>query len=377
MEIDVEQAPEDMDPVPEGENQTKTFIPGRNVLSKGEILEPDQSAYEMLHRMNVTWPCLSFDILRDNLGEERRKYPATTYSVTGTQADQAKKNEILVMKMSSLHKTQNDDGKHPANGLFSSIKKHERGKFDSDSHLHPLRRIGDSDSDEEDDDDEGALDEDAVLEYKSIPHLGGVNRIRAQPMTSTSQSPSQPYYTASWAETGKVHIFNIRPYLNAFENPTVPFDGSLHSKPVHTISNHGKIEGFAIDWAASFNNTTGSITGLRLLTGDIASKIYLTTTTNTGFATKGEPFTSHTSSVEDIQWSPSEGTVFASCSADQSIRIWDVRIKGKKSAMVVEKSHESDVNVISWNKLTSTSYLLLSGGDEGGIKVWDLRNWNK
>jgi ribosome assembly protein RRB1 len=196
-------------------------------------------------------------------------------------------------------------------------------------------------------------------------------------MSPASQNPSQPYYTASWAETGKVHIFNIRPHLNAFDNPTVPFDGSLHSKPIHTISNHGKLEGFAIDWAASLNSTTGSITGLRLLTGDIASKIYLTTTTNTGFNTKAEPFISHTSSVEDIQWSPSEGTVFASCSADQSIRVWDVRIKGKKSAMVVEKSHESDVNVISWNKLASTSYLLLSGGDEGGIKVWDLRNWNK
>lgn len=111
MDVDVEQAPEDTDPSPEGGNQTRAFIPGRSILSKDEILEPDQSAYEMLHRMNVAWPCLSFDILRDNLGEERRKYPATLFAVTGTQADQAKNNEILVMKMSSLHKTQNDDGK--------------------------------------------------------------------------------------------------------------------------------------------------------------------------------------------------------------------------------------------------------------------------
>jgi ribosome assembly protein RRB1 len=35
-------------------------------------------------------------------------------------------------------------------------------------------------------------------------------------------------------------------------------------------------------------------------------------------------------------------------------------------------AHESDVNVISWNR--SSTYLLISGGDEGGIKVWDLRN---
>jgi hypothetical protein len=31
--------------------------------------------------------------------------------VAGTQADTASRNEILVMKASSLHKTQNDDGK--------------------------------------------------------------------------------------------------------------------------------------------------------------------------------------------------------------------------------------------------------------------------
>jgi ribosome assembly protein RRB1 len=27
----------------------------------------------MLHRMNLEWPCLSFDIIRDNLGYQRTK----------------------------------------------------------------------------------------------------------------------------------------------------------------------------------------------------------------------------------------------------------------------------------------------------------------
>jgi hypothetical protein len=31
---------------------------------------------------------------------------------TGTQADTAVNNELLVMKMGGMHRTQNDDGKH-------------------------------------------------------------------------------------------------------------------------------------------------------------------------------------------------------------------------------------------------------------------------
>jgi ribosome assembly protein RRB1 len=109
MDVDVEVtgAVEDEDaPQPD----TDVYLPGTHTLGKDEVLEPDQSVYEMLHHMNVTWPCLSFDVLRDSLGDERRRYPATTYVVTGTQADLAKNNEILVMKMSHLHKTQKDGG---------------------------------------------------------------------------------------------------------------------------------------------------------------------------------------------------------------------------------------------------------------------------
>jgi ribosome assembly protein RRB1 len=141
---------------------------------------------------------------------------------------------------------------------------------------------------------------------------------------------------------------------------------------VFTINSHGRAEGFAMDWASSGVTNPSA---LRLLTGDIHSKIYLTTSTPSGFNALSQPFLSHTSSVEDVQWSPSEATVFASCSADQSVQIWDVRSKGRKSVAGIDAAHESDVNVISWNK-TST-YLLLSGGDEGAIKTWDLRNVKK
>jgi ribosome assembly protein RRB1 len=97
----------------EQEPETKVYIPGvGEPLQKGQQLEPDQSAYEMLHRLNVTWPCLSFDILQDHLGSINRRYPQVAYFVAGTQADTAKNNELMVMKASSMHKTNKDGGEY-------------------------------------------------------------------------------------------------------------------------------------------------------------------------------------------------------------------------------------------------------------------------
>lgn len=197
-----------------------------------------------------------------------------------------------------------------------------------------------------------------------------MNRVRAQPLPPSTPLPpvTSPYYAASWAETGKVHIWDVRPLIEALDVPGYTLDRKRTNNLAYTVNTHGRAEGFAMDWAADSANSAS----LRLLTGDIHSKIYLTTTSQASFVTQTQPYASHTSSVEDLQWSPAEPTVFASCSADQSIRIWDIRAKGRKNVVGIAPAHESDVNVISWNK--GTSYLLLSGGDEGQIKAWDLRN---
>lgn len=86
------------------------FMPGTHILGKDEVLEADDSVYIMRHPLGMDWPCLSFDVLRDNLGDERQRYPATVYLVAGTQADVAKNNQLTVYKLSSLHRTQKNDG---------------------------------------------------------------------------------------------------------------------------------------------------------------------------------------------------------------------------------------------------------------------------
>jgi ribosome assembly protein RRB1 len=176
-----------------------------------------------------------------------------------------------------------------------------------------------------------------------------------------------PYPVAVWSELGSVSVYDVRPLFNALDKPGA-FDKANASKPLHTVE-HG-IEGYAMDWAGSAAGA-GKASSLRLLTGDGRGIIKLTTSSNAGFNTHASPFTSHTSSVEDLQWSPKEPTVFASCSADRSIRIWDVRVKSHRSVISLANAHDQDVNVISWNR--KTDYLLLSGGDEGALNVWDLR----
>ncbi|KAF7732578.1 ribosome biosynthesis protein rrb1 [Apophysomyces ossiformis] len=307
---------DEKDEAEEEESDLKLYLPGQP-LEEGEVLEADQSTYVMLHNLDVRLPFLSFDVLKDGLGDERRNFPATAYVVAGTSVPGVRDNEILVMKMSNLHKTQQDD------------------------------------SDDEDDPD--ALDEDPVLEHRSIPHNGCVNRLRIMPQQNEKQM------AATWSESGKVHIWDLSPYVSSLDTPGTVLPKA--TKPWGTIHNHGREEGYALDWSPL---DTG-----RLLSGDNAGHIYHTTLTQNGCNTDSVPFREHKSSVEDIQWSPSERNVFASCSSDQTIKIWDTRTK-KRSAVSIRASH-SDVNVMSWN--AKASYLLASGHDDGIFSVWDLRTF--
>lgn len=307
-----------------------TFIVGRTKLEPGQTLAPDPSTYEMLHNLSTPWPCLSFDIVKDNLGDSRKVYPATMYTVAGTQAEgrKADENQLMIMKFSGLSRMEREDGE---------------------------------DSSDDDDDDEDA---DPVLESKSIPLNSTTNRIRAHHVPS--QDPSRPSttLTATMTESTNVYIHDITTHLASFDTPGTVITPQ-QNKPVSTIRAH-KAEGYAVDWSPL--HPAG-----KLLTGDNDGLIYATTRTDGGgWVTDTRPFQGHTNSVEDLQWSPSEASVFASASSDGTIRVWDVRSKSRKPALTMQISH-TDVNVISWSR--KTTHLLASGADDGEWAVWDLRQW--
>lgn len=126
------------------ETKSKVYLPGQ-ALQEGEELTVDKSAYRLLHHAQSGAPCLSFDVIPDDLGNSRESYPLSMYIIAGTQAAKTHVNNLLIMKMSNLH---------------GSKQRSEDSESES--------------SDSEDEDDEGK----PVMSVASIKHQGCINRVR-------------------------------------------------------------------------------------------------------------------------------------------------------------------------------------------------------
>ena len=89
-------------------------------------------------------PCLSLDVIPDELGNDRTTYPLTLYGVAGTQTQKTTSNSIIVFKMHNLHETKRRS------------KKNE-----------------DSDGDDSEDEDENNPEKQPKLKVAGIKHTAG------------------------------------------------------------------------------------------------------------------------------------------------------------------------------------------------------------
>eukprot|EP00271_Cylindrocystis_brebissonii_P017308 TRINITY_DN444_c0_g1_i5.p1 TRINITY_DN444_c0_g1~~TRINITY_DN444_c0_g1_i5.p1 ORF type:complete len:492 (-),score=118.56 TRINITY_DN444_c0_g1_i5:404-1879(-) len=335
---------------PPAQQRPKVWRAGIDEIGDEEELQFDPSAYHCLHAFRLAWPCLSFDVLHDALGSKRTEFPHTMFLAAGTQADTSDGNVIAVIRLNNLSRMK---------------QRRSTGMDDEESDSES------SSSEEEDEAEEqaaatGAGSTRPVMKAHQVVHHGGVNRLRSM--------PQQAHICGTWSDSGHVQIWDlgsaVRTLGDDSSNGSGPAGSSGTRKgaaaparqvPLQIFSGH-KDEGFAIDWSP--------VTSARLLSGDCRGLIHLWEPVEGGrWAVGNRAFSGHSASVEDLQWSPTESEVFASCSADQTMAIWDTRQNSKPAIAV--KAHEADVNVLSWNRLASC--MLATGGDDGCFKIWDLR----
>lgn len=296
----------------EEEVKTKTYLPGmKRHKDEHEIdMEVDQSAYHMLHSLNTEWPCLTFAPLKNSGPSEQTSFPQSGTIVTGSQAQDDSQNSIFIISYSNLHRTSKE--------------------------RDPLNSNNNSDSDDDDlsSDEEP---EEPLFTCNSIPHYGSVNRLKVHqdgPKTTC----------ATFSSTGIVSLWDINNSKQLISLPSM-----THS-----------CEGYALAFKDSNN----------LLTGDCNGKINLSTSE----FTQNASFLGHEGSVEDVCWSPTEPTVFASCGVDGHLRLWDSRIQGRNAALSHHLHPRTDINVMSWNILKPN--LVATGADDSTFCTWDLRKMN-
>jgi ribosome assembly protein RRB1 len=305
--------------------------PGVDALDEGETLAYDPTAYDCMHALRLEWPCLSFDVVRDGLGENRATFPHALLLVAGTQAAPRAVNTLTWARLGRL-----GQGRHGARAAAAD----------------------DSDASSSDDDDDDA---DPALHTRSVSLAAGVNRVRS--------APHAPGLTAVWLESGSVVVHDgraavaelaaARDAAPARPRPSLPAPLAAAAHPT---------EGFGLDWSPAAPG--------RLASGDCGGGLRVWEPRDGGAAWAVSapygppPAKAGAASVEDVQWSPTEGTVLATAAADGSLAVWDTRAPSRPQ-LTVPAAHAADANVISWSR--RATYMLASGGDDGALAVWDLR----
>ena len=346
---------DDGDDDDEEQDEAATKQVWRNDLAEdapAEKLSYSNKAYDSFFQLQSEYPCLSFDILQDNDGNNRSKYPLHMFLVCGSQADEQSKNMLYVIKVSNVCRTKHD--------------------VDSDEDSEDSF-IGDDESEESGADDDGEVEEvnngEPLVDFRTVKHHGTANRVRC--------SKHNKHIVAVWSDAGHIQVFDVDNDFSAladFANWSKEQERRWNkSKPVAlkfcSPSSSHTTEGYALDWSPTEANVFAS--------GDCAGDIFVWKPTSDGrWSSEGSARRSNDKeSVEEIKWSPVQSTVFVAGRMGGMLEVWDTR--DMRKPQVAWRGDELDINVADWNHAKQASHLLVTGSDSGVSAVWDLRRVTK
>lgn len=314
---------------PESKPIIVPFLGKRKDLGEDEQMEYANDAYVMFYQANTEWPSLSFDYVLENptsfgpfeypKNPAKTEYPLDAYIVTGSQADRHEHNALYLIRFADLCVS----------------------KFDDDEDFQ-----------------ESFEDLDPMIFSEKLPMASTANRIRSLHF--------QPF-AAVMNESAQLQIIDLRDSLEKLK-------AKSRSDPVTGTSQPKIVKQFLLD-QEGYGLAFAPLSFGSLAAGTNNGTLFTFDPTDPGLSDLAKTCTlrAHTSSIEDIVYSPNQDKILATCSADQTIKLFDLRTNN--ASPITIKAHDSDVNVISWNRTTPT--MLASGAEDGGFKIWDLRKTGK
>lgn len=193
-----------------------------------------------------------------------------------------------------------------------------------------------------------------------IMHPGEVLKARAKPNAFN--------VVASKSNDGRVYVFDYS------REPVMPDGNRLKAQLI--LTGHS-CEGWGVDWALEGHRIISADNSGAILMWDLEeSRAVEECQSDNKSITTLEPirtFSFHNTSVNDVKFHKYHPDIFA-CVADHNLSIWDQRNATKEPFFNI-LTHTKEAFSLDFS--SSDEFLILSGGSDGLIELWDLRNLGK
>ncbi|EPY26413.1 ribosome assembly protein RRB1 [Angomonas deanei] len=311
-------------------------------------LEFSNKAYDSFLQLRTEYPCLSFDVVLDKEGSTT-KYPLSMTLLCGSQADSSQKNHLILLHIKNICRTKHDE------------------LSDDDSEDSYIGDEGENDDSGEDEEEEEVNNGEPLVNHRLIAHYGTANRVRCCPTKDTS-------LVAVWSDAGHVQVFDTESdirLLTDFSNYTKEQAKAWKSteakkkSPLRfcTDSSSHQTEGYGLDWS--------TVRAGAFASGDCSGALCVWHPSDDGRWQCAASNRAGGQSIEEIQWSPTQGDVLLTTRAGGVVEVWDTR--DMRASKVSWQADPTDINVASWNRARQASHLLATGAESGAVAVWDLR----